>query len=222
MSLTLNILTGVLKAIHAKRILAWVAKNPPRSTHGFVPEGVETDQRFKVKSQLVNKQEIATIERNDNLLNKPHIFFLHGGAYLLEALPTHWALIKNVIQETNSRITFLDYPLTPEYDYMATFDMVSESYDLVTRQYANDEFVFMGDSAGGGLAFAFNQKLILEEHPKLPIKTILLSPWLDLSLSHPDIDRMEKKDVLLSRSILNYCANHYAGRADQSQYMLSP
>lgn len=222
MSLTANVLSGTFKLIHAKELIMWVAKNPPRSSVGFLPKGLKNDKAFGVHSQLVNGKEVVTITKAGASGQKAHLFFLHGGAYIMEALPTHWTMIKNIINQSDCRITFLDYPLAPEHTFQATFDMVSKVYDLIAQQYAGDEFVLMGDSAGGGLAFAFNQKLIEEKHSVLPVKTILLSPWLDLSLSHPDIDEMEEKDVMLSLKLLSFCAERYAGGTDQREYLLSP
>jgi len=65
--------------------------------------------------------------------------------------------------------------------------MVQLSYDRLTNQYPDDRFIFMGDSAGGGLALAFAQKLLDENAAIQPIKSILFSPWLDLSMQNTEI-----------------------------------
>ncbi len=50
----------------------------------------------------------------------------------------------------------------------------------------------MGDSAGGGLALALEEKLSQEEI-EMPEKTILISPWLDTRLTNPKNTRSSKK-----------------------------
>ena len=100
--------------------------------------------------------------------------------------------------------------------------MVSGAFELLCTQYPADTFIFMGDSAGGGLALAFAQKLVNEEHHKLPVQLILLSPWLDLSLSNTDIKNLEHSDHILTVEMLRHAAKSYSGGDDPDHYLLSP
>ncbi len=80
----------------------------------------------------------------------------------------------------------------------------------------------MGDSAGGGLALAFAQKLIKEKHKKLPAKIVLLSPWLDLTMSNPAIKKLENSDHILTIKMLKHAGMKYSNGDKQDQYLLSP
>jgi acetyl esterase/lipase len=119
-------------------------------------------------------------------------------------------------------MTHIDYPLAPEHHYRDTFEMVSGAYDLLIRQYPDDNFILMGDSAGGGLALAFAQKLIKEKHNKLPKKIVLLSPWLDLTMANPAIKKQEHSDHILTVKMLQHAGMLYANGDQQDQYLLSP
>ena len=56
----------------------------------------------------------------------------------------------------------------------------------------------MGDSAGGGLALGLEETLSLN-NKQLPAKTILISPWLDTSMTNPKIDEIQPRDKVLNK-----------------------
>jgi acetyl esterase/lipase len=93
---------------------------------------------------------------------------------------------------------------------------------MLIKQYPSDRFVFMGDSSGGGLALAFAQKLVKEKQTKLPSKIILLSPWLDLTMSNPAIKELESSDHILTVKMLQHAGTLYSNGDRQDQYLLSP
>ena len=219
-SLQSKILTRILRMINFRKIVEKkVHKQPPRGKRGFVPKGMK--RSFSINVQAFNNKAIATFERNDRV-SKNHIIFFHGGAYTFEASSNHWMLSKKIVNTCFCRMTLIDYPLAPEYMYRETFEMVSGAYELLLNQYPEDNFIFMGDSAGGGLALAFTQKLIYEKHARLPAKNILLSPWLDMTMSNPDIKRLERSDYILSVEMLRIAGLKYSNGEDLDQYLLSP
>lgn len=155
-------------------------------------------------------------------VSNTHIIYLHGGAYVWQGACVHWQFIKELLRGLKQKVTYVDYPLAPEHTYQNTFKMLQEGFDRLTRQYPHDQFVLMGDSSGGGLALAFAQKLCKEKHPVQPREIILLSPWLDVTMSNPDIEKIEPADCILTRRGLEAAADRYAGGADKSIYLLSP
>ena len=66
-------------------------------------------------------------------------------------------------------------------------------YNIFLDRYAGKEILFLGDSAGAGLAISFAQYLNEVNLPQ-PEKIILSSPWLDVSLTNPDIQNVILKD----------------------------
>ena len=49
-----------------------------------------------------------------------------------------------------------------------------------------EKLTIMGDSAGGGMSLALAQKFREECLPQ-PSNIVLLSPWLDITMTNPDI-----------------------------------
>jgi acetyl esterase/lipase len=79
----------------------------------------------------------------------------------------------------------------------------------------------MGDSAGGGFALALAQELSTGPL-RLPQRLILLSPWLDLGMTNPDIALMEATDPLLSVEALRMSGKRWSGETQSTDWHLSP
>jgi acetyl esterase/lipase len=81
--------------------------------------------------------------------------------------------------------------------------------------------VIAGDSAGGGLALATLVALRNQQIP-LPCAAVLLSPWVDLTLSAPSLDGDADRDPQVSRELLEECARHYLAEASPRSPLASP
>jgi len=200
----------------------WVEKsfqNPPRSSKLFIPARI--NRNFKVSEFQISGKSVVTFQPQSNAGNT-HILFFHGGAYLLEGSSMHWKLLETLVLETRSKGTYFDYPLAPENTYKETFYMLQQAFKRLTFEYPSDRFILIGDSAGGGLALAFAQKLLTENAAIQPVKNVLFSPWLDLSMRNPEIQFQEIRDKLLPLKGLIEAGKKYSGGEDTSNYLLSP
>ena len=194
-------------------------KKISRTKKGFVPQSIK--RLYLTNIETFNAMEIATFESKKEVTKK-HIIFFHGGAYIFETTPSHWRLAEKIVKNSFCRMTLVDYPLAPEHNYEDTFTAISGAYEKLINHYPGDNFILMGDSAGGGLALAFVQALIKKDHRKLPVKLVLLSPWLDLTMSNPAIKNLEASDHILSVNMLRHAGMKYADGDNQDQALLSP
>ena len=218
-SISANIITRMLGLINAKKFVEKSFKNPARTSKTIVPKHLL--KTFNVTEFQVMGKSVITLIPKQNTGNK-HVIYFHGGAYLLEGNALHWKLIQKIATKANCKISYFDYPLAPEYNYISTFEMVQQSYNILRSHYSEDQFILMGDSAGGGLALAFAQKLALENPTEIPPKNILFSPWLDLSMKNPKIKNLEHFDKLLPLYGLIEAGKKYAGNNNTENYLLSP
>ncbi len=215
-----KILFQVFKFINFKeKVEKRANKQILRSNKEFVPKFIKSNYLTKIQS--IHSKEIATFEKKENAA-KNHIVFFHGGAYIFEISFSHWILAKKIVEKCSCRMTIVDYPLAPEHNYKDTFDMVQEAYEMLIKKYSEDNLILMGDSSGGGLALAFLQKLIKEKHTFIPIKCVLLSPWLDLTMSNENIKKLESTDHILSLNMLKNAGRKYSNGDNQENYLLSP
>lgn len=99
--------------------------------------------------------------------------------------------------------------------------MIKQVYLELLENVKPKNIILMGDSAGGGLALAFAQTLKLENIHQ-PLKIILLSPWLDISLSNPMIEDIDPSDYFLNVEGLRMTGKAFAGNLAHDDYHLSP
>lgn len=176
---------------------------------------------FLFKSTLEIKEylnrKVYFLNKKDD--NNYIIIYLHGGAYVSEPLLTHWQYVDHLAQTINAQIVFPIYPLIPNNTHIDAYDLLNEIYpDLLMT---NKKIILMGDSAGGGLALAYNEYLY-EKKVDLPDKLILFSPWVDVSMTNPDIIDYEEEDPSLSLYGLTELGKLWADKISTKDYLVSP
>ena len=208
----------ILRWVRARERVRDLFANPPRT-------GKSLDPR-KVKRSL--HPELWTVEgwKLLTLLGKPpsqkHVIFLPGGAYLLEATPSHRQYAEKLAKAHGLTVTLIDYPKSPEHTYRATHELVHKAYLRIQERFPEQEICLLGDSAGGGLALALLTSLRDQKASPRPKRTVLISPWLDLSLSHPQLPAYQDRDPVLPLQGLQQAADLYAGGEDLRHPLLSP
>lgn len=133
----------------------------------------------------------------------------------------HWKFIEKIAKQTGYGVIIPDYPLTPKYTYKNVFEMVEPLYQEIIKEIEPQNLIMMGDSAGGGLALALEEKLG-EENIEVPEKLILISPWLDITMTNPKIDKVQENDKDLSKEKLKIAGILYSGEKENSSYLVNP
>ncbi|KAK9900548.1 hypothetical protein P389DRAFT_165995 [Cystobasidium minutum MCA 4210] len=112
------------------------------------------------------------------------ILYLHGGAYYTMSAATHRYITISVSKYTNCRVFAVNYRLAPECRWPGQIhDAVSAYLRLIEDLKIPPEIIlFAGDSAGGGLTLATIMYLRDNGFP-LPCGAIVMSPWVDLTMS---------------------------------------
>lgn len=172
-------------------------------------------RRFAVETQAVAGRRVWTIAPRAGG-SKTVVLYLHGGGYIHNLLVFHWQLIGKLVKETGCAVVVPDYPLAPKATFEEVYAFVRVVYVDVLRRYGQHKIVFMGDSAGGGLALGFAQ-VLRDEGQRNADEIVLLSPWLDVSCSHPDAPKAERKDPTLSIEGLRLAGIAYAGKQEFAQ-----
>ncbi len=215
------------RAIHAilamagirKKVEKKISRDSRPKTAAKIPHSFQ--KKFDVVLETFEARTIYTISPKEKKSDKTVLFF-HGGGYVENILKFHWDFIEEMVELTGATFVIPDYPLAPQFTCKENFDYISKMYDhLLNKGVSTDNLFFMGDSAGGGLALSFSQFLKSQER-KLPKQLILLSPWLDVSLTNADKIEVVKKDKMLSINGLKNAGKAYAGTIDLQDYRVSP
>jgi acetyl esterase/lipase len=148
--------------------------------------------------------------------SKATVLYLHGGGYVEHASILHFFFIDSILKLSPCKVMMPLYPKAPAHNATETVLKTKNLYEHMHEEVKDDIFV-IGDSAGGGLALA-----IMQEVKHQPKGIILISPWLDISLSNPLIEEFEDKDPMLSVIHLKNMGIAYRGDLEESDTKVSP
>lgn len=149
------------------------------------------------------------------------VIYFHGGAYIHEITPWHWKFIGKLVTSTSAGFIVPIYPLAPIGKASTVVPVATDIVTELLAKYGAGNTSIMGDSAGGGLALTIAMKLRNSKFHPLK-QTILISPWLDLSLTDPSIPLIASVDPMLSPVGLNVAAELYRAEIAKTDPMVSP
>ena len=172
-----------------------------------ISDDIEQDFFEDIKYYYVN--------RNSNYKNV--LFYIHGGYYLHQPLSFHVKMLKKIIKDKNTMLVFPVYPLAPFYTVEDSFEKMIRFFKKVQEENKDKRIILSGDSAGGGYALAMAESL-----DKQPDKLLLLSPWVDITMSNPEIERFKKVDPMLSIKKAMNAGESWKGKLPSDDYRVSP
>ena len=148
----------------SEKIFNRLLNNPKRNTNVISPARFR--KKLNVEKLEIDGFNVLTM-RTAEATNK-HIIFLHGGAYVAEAIKGHRYLIEKLAISNAFIVSFIDYPLAPENNALTTLSIVAKAYREIINSNPQDTIFLLGDSAGGGLALALLQLLQENRDTRMP------------------------------------------------------
>jgi len=150
------------------------------------------------------------------------ILYLHGGGYVVGSSKSHTKLAVQIGHAAQAQVWLPEYRLAPEHTSPAAIEDVIAVYKALLAQGQDPKkLVIAGDSAGGGLSLSTAIAIRNAELP-LPAALVLLSPWVDLSLSGSTMKTHAAQDAMLSENWLAWCAKNYCGQKSATDPTCSP
>ena len=126
------------------------------------------------------------------------LLYLHGGAFIFRFPNTHAALVGRLCRRLGARALMVDYRLAPEHPYPAAPDDCHAAYRWLLAQGCDPRsIVIAGDSAGGNLTLATLHRTKAAGEP-LPRCAVLLSPFVDFTLSSKSLVANAKRDPMFT------------------------
>jgi acetyl esterase/lipase len=169
----------------------------------------------KIKKSFVT-EILPTQIKSENI-----ILYCHGGASVYGPTEMNWKSIAQIVKESGTKAYLVDYPKAPEYQIIEINQNIDSIYEYVLQNYQAKNVILLGDSMGGTLLILLVQRLLKNNKP-LPKTIILLSPVLDCSMTNPDIEAMDSKDILLSKVGVISAKTMCAGNIDLKSSEISP
>ena len=221
-------LTAVTHALLRRTVKRWFAQEPSvpeirRKLDGFVTSIDSMARSYHaVEAGHAGGAQLFMIEpkRRPPGPESPLVLYFHGGGYIVGGLASHGAFCARLAQKIGGRVLFADYRLAPEHPFPAAIEDGIAAFQHAT-ELAHGKLILAGDSAGGGLALATAQAATAQGL-KLPDKLILLSPWVDLTLSGGSMVSNAATDSLLNTKILTRMRGLYMGKHEPADRRASP
>jgi monoterpene epsilon-lactone hydrolase len=184
---------------------------------GLTPllEGVEVEG---VKAGAVHCEWVRGVEADRAKV----LLFAHGGGFTSGSCVTHRDLAARISVASKVSVLLVDYRLAPEHPFPAGLEDIIYIYRcLIASGYSAENVAIGGDSAGANLALSTLISL-RENATPLPAAVVLLSPWVDLTLTAESIMSREKRDKATTKVELLRARGYYIGSRDGSNRLMSP
>ena len=182
-------------------------------------EYVLPESKYKSDVRLTDMEGCSTILFNGTAEPKTLILYIHGGGYAGEMKDYYVRFCDSLAKRSRAQIVAPIYPLSPNHTYEEAYGIIRKIYMRLLAE--QKRIILMGDSAGGGFAAGFCEYLD-HEGIEEPEKLILISPWVDISMSGSGYEEYEKADPLMNVEGLRILGRAWAGETDPKNYMLSP
>jgi acetyl esterase/lipase len=174
---------------------------------------------LKVTSTEFEGMPVYVLQRTWGQSDK-EVVYVHGGAYTAQPLIFQWATVADYARQTGATIVAPIYPLGGQGGNAET--VVPAIADLMTQvitERGAANISVLGDSAGGGLALAAVQEQV-RRGGVTPSSMVLLSPWLDVTLSDPRSHQIN--DPMLNADSLIAGGKMWADNLDPTDPRVSP
>jgi acetyl esterase/lipase len=155
--------------------------------------------------------------RNDKI-----IFYIHGGAWMFKFPRLHHVMVASWCRRIRARALMVDYRLAPEFPFPAGVEDVWAAWQwLMAQGIPARDVIVAGDSAGGNLTLVLLQRIRAAGQP-MPACAVMLSPFVDFTLSSPSLVTNEKSDPMFSTSAMVGLRHHYIAPEDMLSSDASP
>ena len=149
------------------------------------------------------------------------VFYFHGGAYINQPNAQQTTMAARTAKETGAEVVLMAYPKEPVHDCETAYDLCLSYYRTYLEKNDCGKIVFMGDSAGGGLALGLAEAL-RDQGDRCPEELVLISPWVDLTMANPDMKDYVELDPMLGIDGLRRMGEVWANGLDMQDPRVSP
>lgn len=176
-------------------------------------------KNLKIKKALDFKDTYYVTNQNntENIV----ILYLCGGSFFKQPSIKHLKFISELATHTATKVIMPVYPKAPTYSYQDIMTYLLDIYQECLKNIKSDQIIIMGDEAGATIALALANEI--ESEKLLPCKeVILLAPLVDLTLSDPMLEKLEKVDPIIDLHTLRKQVYYYAKDLKLNDKKISP
>jgi len=219
-SLQSKLILVLVRLLRMKRTTNRMQQRVERGDRTYTEPSRRLRRKHRISKRTVDGHLVWTVAPKENA-GARQILYLHGGGYVNSFASQHWGFMSKLVDRLHCTVTAPNYPHAPEYHVHDVFEFLVPLYLELAAETGSANVTVMGDSSGGGISLALAHRLREDVLPR-PGNIVLLSPWLDATLSNPEIEAFDKLDPFLGVEGLKYAGAVYAGNVDPKSYLVSP
>ena len=177
--------------------------------------------KFGISLREERAEALQAFIYNDQEHPAQTVFYFHGGAYINQPNPQQLTMAARTAKETGCEVVLMVYPKLPVYDCETAYEQCISYYQNYIEANDCGKIVFMGDSAGGGLALGLAE-VLRDMGARCPEELILISPWVDVTMSNRDMPEYLEHDPMLGIDGLRRMGEVWANGLDMKDPRVSP
>lgn len=156
---------------------------------------------------------------------RPTLVYVHGGGYVVGSIDETELEGRRFAAATGANVVMLSYRLAPEDPWPAGVDDIEDALLALDAGAVpgldTGRLALAGVSAGAGLVAAATRRLVMANRP-IVRTLVLLSPWLDATLTSPSTHLFATGHQLERTSLVNFCRDYIPAGTGADHPELSP
>jgi len=152
---------------------------------------------------------------------RAYILQLHGGGFRIGRPEFEGPLMERLTERCQVATAIPQYRLAPDAPFPAGLNDALTALNALAEEARDLPLIVGGDSAGGGLAASLGVLSQAGLAPKIDA-LVLLSPWLDLTVSAPSYAGNAATDQMFSKESADNAAELYLQGFDPTHPLVSP
>lgn len=206
--MTSDVLEAALWKLGTKRLIANLETDMyiGGAFYESVPPSNRHLNKYDIEITYVDRSKVYTLSVKDQV-STDTLYYLHGGGFAGGLSLIHWEIVSYFADNLGYKIVIPDYPLIPKVNYTEIYGFILNLYKEISQ--GEGRIFVVGDSAGASLALGLSQ-LIAKHNLRKPAHQILISPWMDVEMKNPAIEKLQPIDPSLDCEGLKYAGKIYS------------
>lgn len=148
--------------------------------------------RYNMFTKQYQDGAIDVIRGGDNCETRPNVIYLHGGQRIDSVSNKEWHFVGQLAEMHNFTIMVPQIELLPKHTFAAESDRLVNVIRQIKAADPDKEIIVLGHDVGAMYALNIAAKLGADKN--VIGKVILISPWLDATLSDMELLNASQQD----------------------------
>lgn len=150
------------------------------------------------------------------------VYYIHGGGFVGACTKERMPFVSALVNDFGCNVFSIDYRLAPEFMYPCALYDCLDGYEWLLKEYAPENILFLGESAGGTLVLALSL-LLRDRGLPLPKAVYANSPAAQMVEYTESYERFSlKEDFIVVKGILENTEGIYFHKEDAKDPYVSP